>query len=120
MPFELEDLGCAFQRLVHTPGQWNADKKPEQRRFDIESAPADAKRSALHSARALGAGLKLGNLLSAHVPFRIDRLYQVVADETRRQHRTQDVHGGVVELIARNAGSKLEFADVVHDHRTDD
>ena len=64
--------------------------------------------------------LQLGDLPFAHVPLRIDRLDQEVADQSGGQHCAQDVHGAVVELVARHASLELEFADVVHHNRADD
>ena len=54
------------------------------------------------------------------MPFRAHRPDQEIADQSGDQHRTEDVHGGVVELVGLDAGRKLELADVVHDDRTDD
>src|ERR1700759_1454207 len=116
-----EDLDRAFQRLPDTPSDGYADEEPEQRGSDVQPALADAERAILYSGRTLRAGrLQLRYLGFAHVPLRIDRLDQVVADQTSDQHRAKDVHGGVVELVAGNAGRKLELTDVVHDHGADD
>src|ERR1700682_2803834 len=48
-----EDLDRAFQRLVHAPGERDADKGPEQRRLGIQPALVDAERAGLHRSRAL-------------------------------------------------------------------
>src|SRR6516164_1234358 len=56
----------------------------------------------------------------AHVPLRIDRLDQEVADQPCNQHRAQDVHRAVVELVAGDAGRELELAQIVDHHGTDD
>src|SRR5262249_281228 len=79
-----EDLGCTRQRLPHPPGERYADESPEQRSLRIETALADTERAILGCSLLLGArGLQFRNLLATHVPFRIDRLDQVVADEAR-------------------------------------
>src|SRR5579871_1053672 len=58
-----EDLAGALQCLPYTPRQRDADKEPEQRGLEIQSAFADAERTVLDRSLALGASrLKLGNL----------------------------------------------------------
>lgn len=51
---------------------------------------------------------------------RIDCLDQVIADEPDHQQSGHDVHGGVVGLRLRHTMRDVVFADVVHQHRTED
>src|SRR5581483_4231591 len=77
-----EDLGGAFQRFVHAPAKRNADEGPEQGCPHIEPALADAERAMLNRGLLAGAcRLEFGDFSLAHVPLRIDRLDQIVADQ---------------------------------------
>src|SRR6266478_158098 len=115
-----EDFHRAFQGLPYTPGERDADEGPEQRGLGVEPASVDAERTGLHRRALRTRRLQFGDLFSAHIPFGVNRLDQEVADQSGDQHGAQNVHRCVVELVTRNACLKLELADVVHHHRTDD
>src|SRR3954471_16102324 len=107
-----DDPDRAFQGLPHTPGERYADKGPEQHRSGVKPAFANAERALVHPSLALGTrGLQLSDLFRAHVPFGVDRLDEIVADQASDQHGAQDIHGGVVEVVAWDAGSELEVTD---------
>src|SRR5690348_9901366 len=92
-----QDLGGAEQGPVDAPSERDADEGPEQRGPGVETALADTERAMLDRGIALEMGrLELGDLSLAHVPLRGDRLDQIVADNSRDQHRAQNVHGAVV------------------------
>jgi hypothetical protein len=54
------------------------------------------------------AALRL-DLRVGHVVLLRDRPHRQIAQETNEQQAGEDVHGGVVHLIARNAGGELEL-----------
>src|SRR5215469_4406456 len=67
---------------MSAPGERYADKGPERGRLHVEAAFADAERAVRRRRVALGArGLQFGDLIGAHVPLRIDRLDQQIADQ---------------------------------------
>src|SRR5262245_35250684 len=66
-----------------------------------------------------GFGIR-GSRFSLREPALGERSDERVRDKAKDQQAGKDVHGEVVDLLTRDAGCNLRFADVVHEHRSDD
>jgi hypothetical protein len=81
---------------------------------------ADAERAAYFAGGRVSPAVQYGQFPVGHEPARRERADQHICDQPEPQHPGQDIHGEIVDLVARQAGGDLRFAQVIDDDGSDD
>ena len=114
----LNDSRCVFEGLPHPPSERNSNRPPSDEGLGIETAPADSIRAL--RPKSLAAHSDLKGMFVRHMPLRVDRPNQRIANESGDQEAGKNLKDKVVDIIARNALGHARVMQVIDDHRADD